>query len=63
LAQASNTFYHEYPVLHEENREKRIFLLWMTEYFPLSIGAHSGDSWHRRAGVHVTPVNPPGFAL
>jgi arginyl-tRNA synthetase len=33
LAQAFNTFYHEYPVLHEENREKRIFLLWMTEYF------------------------------
>ncbi len=33
LAQSFNNFYHEYPVLQEENREKRTFLLWMTEYF------------------------------
>jgi arginyl-tRNA synthetase len=33
LAQAFNTFYHEYPVIHEENPEKRTFLLWMTAYF------------------------------
>jgi arginyl-tRNA synthetase len=33
LAQAFNNFYHGYPVLTEENREKRIFLLWMTDYF------------------------------
>jgi arginyl-tRNA synthetase len=33
LAQAFNTFYHDYPVLTEENREKRTFLLWMTDYF------------------------------
>jgi arginyl-tRNA synthetase len=33
LAQAFNNFYHEYPVLTEENREKRTFLLWMTDYF------------------------------
>lgn len=33
LAQAFNTFYHEYPVIHEENREKKMFLLWMTSYF------------------------------
>ena len=33
LAQAFNTFYHDYPVLTEENREKRTFLLWMTKYF------------------------------
>jgi len=33
LAQAFNNFYHEYPVLQEENREKRTFLLWMTDYF------------------------------
>jgi arginyl-tRNA synthetase len=32
LAQAFNTFYHDYPVLTEENREKRTFLLWMTDY-------------------------------
>jgi arginyl-tRNA synthetase len=30
LAQAFNNFYHGYPVLTEENREKRTFLLWMT---------------------------------
>ena len=33
LAQAFNSFYHDYPVLTEENREKRVFLLWMTTYF------------------------------
>jgi arginyl-tRNA synthetase len=33
LAQAFNNFYHLYPVLAEENPEKRAFLLWMTDYF------------------------------
>ena len=33
LAQAFNNFYHSYPVLTEENREKRTFLLWMTRFF------------------------------
>ena len=33
LAQAFNNFYHQYPVLQEENREKRVFLLWMTDFF------------------------------
>jgi arginyl-tRNA synthetase len=33
LAQAFNNFYHSYPVLTEENREKRTFLLWMTQFF------------------------------
>jgi arginyl-tRNA synthetase len=33
LAQSFNTFYHDYQVLAEENREKRTFLLWMTDYF------------------------------
>jgi arginyl-tRNA synthetase len=33
LAQAFNTFYHDYRVLDEENEEKRTFLLWMTDYF------------------------------
>jgi arginyl-tRNA synthetase len=33
IAQAFNTFYHDYPVLTEENLEKRTFLLWMTDYF------------------------------
>ena len=33
LAQAFNNFYHEYPVLHEPEPERRTFLLWMTSYF------------------------------
>ncbi|MGI8743586.1 MAG: arginine--tRNA ligase [Bryobacteraceae bacterium] len=33
LAQSFNAFYHGYPVLTEENREKRAFLLWLTGYF------------------------------
>jgi arginyl-tRNA synthetase len=33
LAQAFSNFYHEYPVLTETNREKKVFLLWMTDYF------------------------------
>jgi arginyl-tRNA synthetase len=33
LAQAFNNFYHQHPVIHEENREKKVFLLWMTDFF------------------------------
>ncbi|MBL8291027.1 MAG: arginine--tRNA ligase [Bryobacterales bacterium] len=33
LAQAFNTFYHDYPVIHETDPEKKTFLLWMTSYF------------------------------
>jgi arginyl-tRNA synthetase len=33
LAQSFSNFYHEYPVLSESNREKKTFLLWMTDYF------------------------------
>ena len=33
LAQAFANFYEKYPILHEENREKKVFLLWMTEFF------------------------------
>jgi arginyl-tRNA synthetase len=33
LAQAFNNFYHQYPVIHEPDREKKIFLLWMTDFF------------------------------
>ncbi|MGO9895788.1 MAG: arginine--tRNA ligase [Bryobacteraceae bacterium] len=33
LAQAFNNFYHRYPILQEQNREKRVFLLWMTDFF------------------------------
>jgi arginyl-tRNA synthetase len=37
LAQAFNNFYHEYPVLSEENREKKVFLLWLTGYLRLQL--------------------------
>jgi arginyl-tRNA synthetase len=33
LAQAFNAFYHDYPILAEENEEKRNFLLWLAVYF------------------------------
>ena len=33
LAQTFNNFYHQYPVLAEPDREKKVFLLWMTEFF------------------------------
>ena len=33
LAQSFSNFYHEYPVLSETDREKKNFLLWVTEYF------------------------------
>jgi arginyl-tRNA synthetase len=33
LAQAFSNFYHEYPVLSEQDPDKRAFLLWMTDYF------------------------------
>jgi arginyl-tRNA synthetase len=33
LAQAFNTFYHDYPVIHERDAERKTFLLWMTSYF------------------------------
>ena len=32
LAQTFSNFYHEFPVITEENREKKVFLLWMTDY-------------------------------
>jgi len=32
LAQIFSNFYHEFPVITEENREKKVFLLWMTGY-------------------------------
>ena len=33
LAQAFNAFYHDYPILKEVNAEKRVFLLWLADYF------------------------------
>jgi arginyl-tRNA synthetase len=33
IAQAFNYFYHQYPIIHEQDREKKVFLLWMTDFF------------------------------
>ena len=33
LAQSFSNFYQKYPVIHEENRERKVFLLWMTSFF------------------------------
>jgi arginyl-tRNA synthetase len=33
LAQAFNNFYHLYSIIQEQDREKKVFLLWMTDFF------------------------------
>ena len=33
LAQAFSNFYQKYSIIHEENRERKVFLLWMTDFF------------------------------
>ena len=33
LAQTFNNFYHLYPIIHEQDRQKKVFLLWMTDFF------------------------------
>ena len=38
IAQTFNNFYHLYPIIHEENREKKVFLLWMTDFFGRQLG-------------------------
>jgi arginyl-tRNA synthetase len=37
LAQAFNNFYHQYPVLAEPDPERKIFLLWMTDFFRVQL--------------------------
>jgi arginyl-tRNA synthetase len=33
LAQAFNNFYHQFPILIEPDRSRKVFLLWMTSFF------------------------------
>jgi arginyl-tRNA synthetase len=33
LAQTFSNFYQKFSIIHEESRERKIFLLWMTEFF------------------------------
>ena len=37
LAQAFSTFYQDFPVVTETDKEKKTFLLWMTEYFRVQL--------------------------
>jgi len=48
LAQAFSNFYEKYPIIHEENREKKVFLLWMTDFFRRQL--------ERTAGVLGIPI-------
>jgi arginyl-tRNA synthetase len=43
VAQAFSNFYQKYSIIHEENREKKVFLIWMTDFF--------GKQLERTAGV------------
>jgi arginyl-tRNA synthetase len=43
LAQSFSNFYQKYSIIHEEDREKKVFLLWMTDFF--------GKQLERTAGV------------
>jgi arginyl-tRNA synthetase len=48
LAQTFSNFYEHYPVIHEENREKKVFLLWMTDFFRRQL--------ERTAGILGIPI-------
>jgi arginyl-tRNA synthetase len=37
LAQAFNNFYHQFPILSEQDAEKKTFLLWMTSFFRVQL--------------------------
>jgi arginyl-tRNA synthetase len=39
LAQAFNNFYHEHPVISEQNEERRNALLWLTQYVQTQLHA------------------------
>ncbi len=42
LAQAFNVFYHQYPILSEQDEEKKTFLLWMTSFFRAQLATTLG---------------------
>jgi arginyl-tRNA synthetase len=48
LAQTFSNFYEKYPIIHEEDREKKVFLLWMTDFFRRQM--------ERTAGVLGIPI-------
>jgi arginyl-tRNA synthetase len=42
LAQSFSGFYHDFPVIHEQDPERRAFLLWMTAYFERQLSSTLG---------------------
>ena len=53
LAQAFSNFYQQYPIIHEEDREKKVFLLWMTDFFRRQLERTAGDPGDSDSRVHV----------
>ena len=50
LAQTFSNFYQKYTIIHEENREKRVFLLWMTDFFSRQLERTAGV-----LGIEIPP--------
>ncbi len=48
LAQSFNVFYHEHPILSEQDDEKKTFLLWLTKFFAAEL-----ESTLRLLGIEV----------
>ncbi len=48
LAQDFSNFYQKYPILPEKSREKKVFLLWMTQFFRRQL--------ERTAGILGIPI-------
>ena len=44
LAQTFSNFYQKYSILHEPDRERKVFLLWMTDFFRRSWSAPGRSS-------------------
>lgn len=42
LAQSFNAFYHDYPILSEKDENKRLFLLWLADYFRAQLEQTAG---------------------
>jgi arginyl-tRNA synthetase len=50
LAQAFSNFYQQYPILIEENREKKVLLLWITDFFRRQLERTAGI-----LGIQIPP--------
>ena len=50
LAQAFSNFYQKYSIIHEEERGKRVFLLWMTDFFRAQLERTAGI-----LGIEIPP--------